>query len=141
MGGQQLSYLTTLGFELALDANLANVLFAIYHYESFGQTKAGYITSTFELLNILFRPGFRGGLVYRRWGVPARKYSPFLQGVLCIGLGIYIDSAKKHELVNVIAFVCLVTLFNNMASGANFSLVPHINSRQYLVLISLLEQA
>jgi len=51
-----------------------------------------------------------------------------LGSVLCIGLGTYIVATEKPELANVISFVCLVTLFNNMASGANFSLMPHINS-------------
>ena len=132
-----LSYLTTLGFELALDSNLANVLFAIYKSKNFGQTKAGYITSTFGLLNFLFRPagGLLGDLVHRRWGVPGKKYlmlaCGIMQGILCIGLGSFIDSTNKPALASVIAFVCLVALFNKMASGANFSLVPHINARQY----------
>lgn len=132
-----LSYLTTFGFELAIDSNLANILFAIYKSKSFGQTKAGYITSTFGLLNFFTRPagGFVGDLVYRRWGVPGKKYwmlsCGILQGVLSIGLGFYIDSAKKPDLATVIAFMCLVALFNEMANGANFSLVPHTNACQY----------
>lgn len=129
-----LSYLTTFGFELAIDSNLANILFAIYKSKSFGQTKAGYITSTFGLLNFIFRPagGFFGDMMYRRWGVPGKKYLMLacgvMQGALSIGLGFYIDSTGKPDLATVTALVCLVALFNEMANGANFSLVPHINA-------------
>ena len=38
-----LAYVTTFGFELAVDASLANILFAIYQSHTFGQTKAGYV--------------------------------------------------------------------------------------------------
>lgn len=141
-----LAYLTTFGFELAIDSNLANILFAIYKSKHFGQTKAGYITSTFGLLNFFTRPagGFFGDLVYRRWGVPGKKYLMLacgaMQGILCIGLGFYIDSEKRPDLAKLIAFICLVALFNEMGNGANFSLVPHTNACQYL-RISLKKQA
>lgn len=136
-----LAYLTTFGFELAIDSNLANILFAIYKSKHFGQTKAGYITSTFGLLNFFTRPagGFFGDLVYRRWGVPGKKYLMLacgaMQGILCIGLGFYIDSEKRPDLAKLIAFICLVALFNEMGNGANFSLVPHTNACQYLRIL------
>jgi NNP family nitrate/nitrite transporter-like MFS transporter len=38
-----LSYITSFGFELAVDANLANILYTIYKSKTFGQTKAGYV--------------------------------------------------------------------------------------------------
>lgn len=142
-----LAYVTTFGFELAIDSNLANILFAIYKSKSFGQTKAGYITSIFGLLNFFTRPagGLVGDLVYKRWGVPGKKYVTLgcgvMQGVLCIVLGHYIDSHKKPDLATVIGLVCLVALFNEMANGANFSLVPHTNACQCLLLISFYERA
>ena len=39
-----LAYITTFGFELAVDATLANVLYGIYKSPTFGQTKAGYVS-------------------------------------------------------------------------------------------------
>ena len=39
------AYLTTFGFELALDSNMANILFSLYKSRNFGQTKAGYVSS------------------------------------------------------------------------------------------------
>lgn len=50
-----LAYLTTFGFELAMDANLASLLFDIYHDMDFGQTKAGYIAAIYGLLNVFSR--------------------------------------------------------------------------------------
>lgn len=40
-----ISYFTTFGFELVVDANLANVLFGLYKGPSFDQTKAGYVST------------------------------------------------------------------------------------------------
>lgn len=37
------AYLTTLGYELSMNANLANVLLSLYKSPTFGQTKAGYV--------------------------------------------------------------------------------------------------
>ena len=39
-----LAYLTTFGYELAIDANLANVYLSLYKSATFGQTKAGYVS-------------------------------------------------------------------------------------------------
>jgi len=39
-----LSYATTFGYELAIDANLANVLYTLLKSPTFGQTKAGYVS-------------------------------------------------------------------------------------------------
>lgn len=33
----------TFGYELAIDANLANVLYGLFKSPTFGQTKAGYV--------------------------------------------------------------------------------------------------
>ena len=42
-----LAYMTTFGLELAIDGNLANVLFSLFNKKrpGFGQTQAGYYTS------------------------------------------------------------------------------------------------
>lgn len=38
------AYMTTFGFELAIDAYLANILYGLYKTPTFGQTKAGYVS-------------------------------------------------------------------------------------------------
>ncbi|KAF8137710.1 major facilitator superfamily domain-containing protein [Boletus edulis] len=128
-----LAYFTTFGFELAIDANLANILLSLYKSKTFGQTKAGYIAAIFGLLNIFSRPlgGYFGDLVYRRWGVPGKKhlliFFGVLQGLLSLGLGIYIDSHHHPSLAVVIVFLVILALANEAANGVNFSLVPHCN--------------
>ncbi|KAH8091841.1 nitrate transporter [Cristinia sonorae] len=129
-----LAYLTTFGFELAVDANLANVLFNLFHTRnaSFGQTKAGYVASIYGLLNVFTRPlgGYSGDIIYRRFGISGKKYLMLvcgvMQGLLSIGLGIYADSAESSLAVVIVLFV-LVAVVNEVANGINFSLVPHCN--------------
>lgn len=41
-----LGYFTTFGYELALDANLANVFLSLYKTHSLDQTKAGYVSGS-----------------------------------------------------------------------------------------------
>lgn len=41
------AYMTTFGFELAIDAYLANIFYALYKSPTFGQTKAGYVSRLF----------------------------------------------------------------------------------------------
>ena len=45
-----LAYLSTFGYELAIDANLANVFLILYQSSTFGQTKAGYVSGTTKAL-------------------------------------------------------------------------------------------
>jgi NNP family nitrate/nitrite transporter-like MFS transporter len=132
-----LSYITSFGFELAVDANLSNILFNIYKSPTFGQTKAGYITSLYGLMNIWTRPsgGIVGDLVYPRFGVPGKKYwmlgVGIVQGAFAIGLGLYIDGAlekkEKPSLAIIIVLMVLLAMFNEAGCGANFALVPHCN--------------
>jgi NNP family nitrate/nitrite transporter-like MFS transporter len=132
-----LSYITSFGFELAVDANLSNILFSIYKSPTFGQTKAGYITSLYGLLNIWTRPsgGIIGDFVYSRYGVPGKKYwmlgVGFIQGLFAVGLGVYIDNAlegeKKPSLAIIIVLMIFLAIFNEQGCGANFALVPHCN--------------
>ena len=46
-----LAYLSTFGYELAIDANLANVFLTLYQSSTFGQTKAGYVSGTTKTLS------------------------------------------------------------------------------------------
>ncbi|KAH9836835.1 major facilitator superfamily domain-containing protein [Rhodofomes roseus] len=128
-----MAYLTTFGFELAVDANLSNVLYNMYQNKTFGQTKAGYIAAIYGLLNIFSRAfgGYFGDMVYRRFGVPGKKYLTLalgvIQGILSIALGVYIDSRSDPSLAAVIVIFVILALFNEAGNGANFSLVPHCN--------------
>lgn len=136
-----LMYMTTFGFELAVDANLANVLFASHGKEKgFGQTQAGYYASTFGFLNVITRPlgGILADRLYKKFGVKGKKYFAvtlgIMQGAIALGLGLYERSTYKHNAKSVpmlgvqMGFVVLMAVFCEMANGANFALVPHCNS-------------
>ncbi|KAG1736105.1 major facilitator superfamily domain-containing protein [Suillus paluster] len=128
-----LAYMTTFGYELAIDANLANVLFTLLKSPTFGQTKAGYIAGIYGLLNVFSRPlgGYFGDLIYIRFGVPGKKYLTIAcgvaQGLLSLGLGLYIDNHSDPSLTVIIVIFVIVAIFNEVANGVNFSLVPHCN--------------
>lgn len=132
-----LAYLTTFGFELAIDAGLANVIFALYKKDGMGQTNAGYLASVFGLLNIFTRPfgGYLGDVVYKRYGAPGKKYLTlfcgFTQGAVALALGLYVqkkvESGETPSLAVFMVLIVLIAIFNEMGNGANFSLVPHCN--------------
>ncbi|KAG0698595.1 major facilitator superfamily domain-containing protein [Suillus ampliporus] len=128
-----LAYMTTFGYELAIDANLANVLYTLLKSPTFGQTKAGYIASIYGLLNVFSRPlgGYFGDLIYIQFGVPGKKYLTIAcgvaQGLLSLGLGLYIDNHSDPSLTVIIVIFVILAIFNEVANGVNFSLVPHCN--------------
>ena len=72
-----------------------------------------------------------GDVVYRRYGVPGKKYLTLalgvIQGALSIGLGVYIDKRQSPSLAVVIVILVILALFDEAGNGANFSLVPHCN--------------
>lgn len=128
-----LAYLTTFGYELAIDANLANILLSLYKSPTFGQTKAGYIAATFGMLNVFTRPlgGYFGDVVYKKFGVPGKKYLTIsfgiVQGLFSLGLGLYINNSHRPSLTVVMVLLVILAMANEAANGANFSLVPHCN--------------
>lgn len=105
------------GYELAIDANLSNIIFGLYSKtKHFGQTSSGYvrltafsfryfdrtnfitqIASIYGLLNIITRPvgGYMGDIAYRWYGVRGKKYLVLglgvLQGAMSLAWGLYID--------------------------------------------------
>jgi len=131
-----LSYITSFGFEIGIDANLSHVIFDIYR-PTFGQTKAGYIAATYGLLNIWTRPsgGVLSDMIYKRYGVPGKKYWMLFLGIaaglISIGMGVYIDQdrdpGQKPSLAVLLVLIVFLAIFTEQGCGANFSLVPHCN--------------
>ncbi|KAF8552378.1 nitrate transporter [Imleria badia] len=128
-----LAYITTFGFELAMDANLAGVFLSLDKSKSIGQTQAGYMACIFGFMNFFTCPfgGYLGDLAYRRWGVPGKKYLMIslgiAQGLLAIGLGMYIDNHQDPSLAVVIVMIAIVATTGEASKGVDFSLVPHCN--------------
>ncbi|KAF8887007.1 putative high affinity nitrate transporter [Gymnopilus junonius] len=133
-----LAYFTTFGVELAIDSQMANVLFTLFQKKrrGFTQTTAGYYTSIFGFLNIVTRPfgGYLGDAVYRRFGTKGKKVwtlvSGFIMGVSLLAGGLYL---QKHQIsadaqLSVLMGVFSISaIFSELGNGANFSLVPHCN--------------
>jgi NNP family nitrate/nitrite transporter-like MFS transporter len=104
-------------------------------------------------LNLVTRPagGWFGDLIYRRFGVPGKKYlTLFLagtQGLVSIGIGAYIQNntdgtyvaatgahtGNRPQLPTLMGLVALLAVLNEMANGANFALVPHCVRLLYLL--------
>ncbi|KAG6847502.1 hypothetical protein H0H93_007691 [Arthromyces matolae] len=132
-----LAYFTTFGLELALDAQMANVLFGLYskRIHGFDQTKAGYYTSIFGFLNLFTRPfgGYVGDCVYRTWGTKGKKYwmlsCGFIMGISCVAGGVYLyEHPGTSQLPILMGVFSVAAIFSEFGNGANFALVPHCNS-------------
>jgi len=135
-----LAYLTTFGLELVVDAQMANVLFALFgnQIKGFNQTQAGYYTSIFGFMNLVTRPsgGFFGDLIYRKYGTNGKKFLTLFCG-LAMGAsflagGIYLQNnhAAPHapHLPTVMGVFSVAAIFSEIGNGANFALVPHCNA-------------
>jgi MFS transporter, NNP family, nitrate/nitrite transporter len=90
--------MTTFGFELAVDSNLAaNILTP---HPSLSQLNAGYLASVYGLLNVFTRPlgGMIADMLYSRFGIRSKKYFMLAlgicQGALCVGFGKLLQSEK-----------------------------------------------
>jgi len=94
--------------------------------------------------------GYAGDLAYRRWGVSGKKYLGIIlgiaQGLLSIGLGIYVDRDDPSrtviffyhgkrltlDIVSVMVGMIIITAASSEAAGgATFALVPHCSPREY----------
>ncbi|KAE9404101.1 MFS general substrate transporter [Gymnopus androsaceus JB14] len=114
-----IAYLTTFGFELAVDSTLATTL--ITPHPELGQLNAGYLASVYGLMNIFTRPlgGAAADWLYRRHGT--------IQGLFSVALGRYLQINRAPRLNIMMGLVVLTSLFNGMANGANFAYVPNVN--------------
>jgi len=132
-----LAYLTTFGLELAIDGQMANILFSLFNkrIHGFDQTKAGYYTSIFGFLNLVTRPfgGFAGDWIYRWFGTKGKKYwtlfCGFVMGATFLAGGIYLENnPKTPHLPTLMGIFSVSAIFSEFGNGANFALVPHCNS-------------
>ncbi|KAJ9104551.1 hypothetical protein QFC21_002048 [Naganishia friedmannii] len=127
-----LAYMTTFGFELAVDSILANVI--IKKHPTLGMEKAGYYASVFGLLNIVTRPlgGILADMLYRKYGVGIKKYFTLGlgigQGIFTIGFGMLLKKEVTPSIGAMMGIIVCLAFCNEMANGANFALVPHCNS-------------
>ncbi|KAL7410258.1 putative high affinity nitrate transporter [Mrakia frigida] len=125
-------YATTFGFELAVDSNLANDY--LKSHPDLGMLNAGYLASIFGFLNLFTRPlgGLFADVLYAKFGVKSKVHFTaalgLIQGILCIGFGQWLSVTEVPSLAGMTLFVVAIAFANEMANGANFSLVPHCNA-------------
>jgi NNP family nitrate/nitrite transporter-like MFS transporter len=121
-----LAYMTTFGFELAVDSILANVI--LKHHPNLGLEKAGYYAAVFGLLNIVTRPlgGILADILYRKHGIWIKKY--FMlglgigQGVFTIGFGMLLKNEVKPSIGAMMGIIVCLAICNEAANGANFAI-------------------
>ncbi|KAF9007402.1 nitrate transporter [Cyathus striatus] len=122
-----LAYLTTFGLELAIDAQMASVLFNLFNkrIQGFDQTRAGYYTS------ILPFGGYIGDLFINKfWTLGCGLF----MGVCCLAGGFYLQNNMLPKaphckyLPTLMGVFSLAAIFSELGNGANFALVPHCNS-------------
>ena len=119
------AYLTTFGLELAVDARMADVLYALFNkrVEGFDQTVAGYYTAILwenpyilfcvilildlsGMLNLVTRPlgGVIGDLIYRPFGTNGKKlwtlFCGLSMGVAFLAGGLYLENHKAPHLAD-----------------------------------------
>jgi NNP family nitrate/nitrite transporter-like MFS transporter len=130
------AYLTTFGLELAIDAQMATILFSLFskRIHEFDQTTAGYYTSVFGFLNLVTRPfgGFAGDWVYRWSGTAGKKYWTLFCGLAMgasfLAAGLYLVNVDAPDLSTLMGIFSVAAIFSEFGNGANFALVPHCNA-------------
>ncbi len=130
-----LLYLSSFGFELCMDANLASTLYASHESESFTQLTAGQLGALYGMANIIARPvgGWLADVVFVRHGTRGKKLLAAgltaCQGILGIALGLYVRQAYNAggvpALGTQIGLIALMAVVSEAGSGACFALVPH----------------
>jgi MFS transporter, NNP family, nitrate/nitrite transporter len=136
------AYLTTFGLELAIDGQMANILFALFNkrIHGFDQRKAGYYTSvlwenlsTFccvilnldfsGFLNLVTRPfgGFMGDCTYRWFGTKGKKYwmlfCGLVMGATFLAGGLYLDNHPNAPHRQSFIFMFIPTIHNDIFSA------------------------
>ncbi len=140
-----LSYATSFGYELALDANLANSTYALFKSSTFNQHDAGYAAAAYGLMNICFRlfGGLGSDWLYARYGIQSKKFwllaCAGAQGVLSIGLGFHIDSGLSFGAF--MGWIVAIAATGFAANGANYSVVPHVNPKNNGVMCGIVGAA
>lgn len=92
-------------------------------------------------MNIVTRPvgGYLGDVVYRRFGVPGKKWSmlafAFINGCMALALGLYIEKnwhaaapVHKPKVGSLMAIYVIFAIFNEAANGISTCLSFHLRS-------------
>lgn len=131
-----ISYMMSFGTETALDAALPQLIYALFASPTFSAADAAYVSSTYGLLNLFFRPlgGIIADLLYRKfkpmgYGLRAKVVFTLvcnvLQGLMLVGLGLYANSTSV-SLGGVIGFLVAMAITGFMANAGAYSVYGHL---------------
>jgi NNP family nitrate/nitrite transporter-like MFS transporter len=134
-----LSYMVTFGLETSLDAALPNLINGLFTSKTFTPTDAAFVASTYGLCNLYARPigGIFSDMLYnhfRHRGLGVRAKVIFLltmaisQGLLLIGLGVYVDHGAA-TLGGVIGFMVAMATTGFAANGAAYAIYGHFQPK------------
>jgi len=134
-----LCYMITFGLETSLDAALPNLINGLFASPNFTATDAAFVASTYGLCNLYARPA--GGIIcdllynkFRHRGLGVRAKVIFLlfmaiaQGLILIGLGVYVDKPGS-SLGGVIGFMVGLATTGFAANGAAYAVYGHLRPK------------
>lgn len=142
-----LCYMTTFGLETSLDAALPQLINGLFASKTFTAVDAAFVASTYGLCNLYARPlgGIFCDILYNRFkhrGLGVRAKVTFLlvsaiaQGILMIGLGVYVDSGKP-TLGGVIGFMVGLATTGFAANGAAYAVYGHLRPKNIGVVAGM----
>lgn len=134
-----MSYMATFGLETAMDAALPNLINTLFASSTFKATDAAFVAATYGLCNLYARPmgGIFCDFLYRRYrprglGVRAKVifllFTGIAQGLLMVGLGLYVDRGTS-SLGGVIGFMVAIATTGFAANGAAYAIYGHLRPK------------
>ncbi|ETN39387.1 uncharacterized protein HMPREF1541_05610 [Cyphellophora europaea CBS 101466] len=123
-------YFNSFGAELAINS----VLGAYYqhNFPSLGQTHSGQWAAMFGLLNVVTRPlgGIIADILYRHThSLWVKKFWIHFLGIVAAAFLVAIGVLDTHNQSTMFGLIAAMAVFLEAGNGANFALVPHVNSQ------------
>lgn len=134
------SYLLSFGLETAMDAALPQLLFGLFGSPTFTAEDAAFAASTYGLLNLIFRPagGVFADMLYRRfkpvgYGLRAKVMlmivTNVMQGLLMVGLGLYVNHSSSLSVAGVLGFIVGIAATGFVANAGAYSVYSHLRPK------------
>ncbi|PWN25644.1 MFS general substrate transporter [Jaminaea rosea] len=134
------SYLLSFGLETAMDAALPQLLFGLFGGPTFTAEDAAFAAATYGLLNLIFRPagGVFADMLYSKYkplgyGLRAKVMlmivTNIMQGLLMVGLGMYVNHSSHQSIGGVIGFIVGIAATGFVANAGAYSVYSHLRPR------------
>lgn len=123
-------YFNSFGAELAINSVLGS--YYQHNFPALGQTHSGQWAAMFGLLNVVTRPlgGILADVFYRysHGSLWVKKFWIHFLGVIAGVFLIAIGVLDTHDQNTMFGLIAAMAVFLEAGNGANFALVPHVNS-------------